>query len=196
MFSFFRKEGKPQHDLRSMSDLELIGQYKSDLDQRIIAELFKRYTHLVFGLCLKYLKNEEDSKDALLEIFEKLITDLPRHEITNFKSWLYSVSKNHCLMILRKVKREILKEDVEKNNSSTILMENEDDVHQEFDGISPEKLRQSIEKLKEEQRICIELFYLDEKSYKEIADTTGYEVVKVKSYIQNGKRNLKMMLSK
>lgn len=196
MFTFSRKGRSGDHNLHKLADADLLLLYKADSDSTIIAELFKRYTYLVFGLCMKYLKNEDDSKDAVMQIFEKLITDLNRHDITNFKSWLYSVSKNHCLMALRKTKVEVPGEDHVFNNYDGELMENEASLHQEAVGIHPDELKNAMDSLKDEQKECVRLFYLEEKSYKEVAEITGYPLMKVKSYIQNGKRNLKIRLDK
>jgi RNA polymerase sigma factor (sigma-70 family) len=196
LFTFSRKERSHDQNLSRLADADLLLLYKSESDNKIIGELFKRYTHLVFGLCMKYFKNEDDSKDAVMQIFEKLLTDLNRHEIHNFKSWLYSVSKNHCLMALRKTKVEIQTDEHIINNYDGGLMENESAAHQEFIDHHPDELKKALNSLKKEQKQCVSLFYLEEKSYKEVAELTGYPLVKVKSYIQNGKRNLKISLSK
>jgi RNA polymerase sigma factor (sigma-70 family) len=57
-----------------------------------------------------------------------------------------------------------------------------------------ETLKKCIDQLKDEQKECIKLFYLEEKCYQEIAESTSYELKKVKSYIQNGKRNLRICM--
>lgn len=183
----------------NLTDKEIVIQYKIRADREMIGILFKRYTHLVYGVCYKYLKDAEESKDAVMDIFEKLTEDLKKHEIENFKSWLYSVSKNHCLMILRKSKPEIRMEDKHLRSFELQLMENDHDMHQwdkEEVTVSLEQMKDSLSGLKEEQRQCLELFYLQNKSYKEIEEITGYSSEKVKSYIQNGKRNMKIILSK
>ena len=160
--------------------------------------LYKRYSHLVLGLCIKYLKDEDEAKDAVMHIFEKLMNDLLKHDIQYFKSWLYTFSKNHCLMIIRSKQSRLSKEiDIQINASS--FMETETNQHL---NVSEEKekeylaLEQAVDSLNEEQKICIDLFYLKEKSYQEISDVTGYTLNEVKSFIQNGKRNLKIKLEK
>lgn len=179
------------------SDAELVGLYKESGEPALLAELFQRYTHLVFGTCLKYLKDKEDSKDAVMQVFEKLISSLKDHEVNNFKSWLYVATRNHCLMQLRSGKNN--KNYFEKIDESDVefasplhLTEDENDVLE----IKLSSLEKSIEKLPEEQKVCIRLFFLEEKSYNQISLSTGYDLKKVKSYIQNGKRNLKMDLEK
>jgi RNA polymerase sigma factor (sigma-70 family) len=175
-------------EMRSeLNDQELLLLYKESADISLAAVLFSRYTHLVFGLCMKYLKDEEDSRDAVMTIFEKLIEDLKKHEISNFKSWLYSVSKNHCLMVLRKKTSE-------NEKIPDLLMKNEYVLHlssEEDKELNLLKLDNCMEKLVEQQRKCIELFFLQEKCYREIEANTGYSSNEVKSFIQNGKRNLK-----
>lgn len=179
-------------NIQSFTDNELITKYKKTSDNSLVGELYKRYSHLVYGVCLKYLKNEEESKDAVLQIFEKLLTDLKKHEIDNFKSWLHSVARNHCLMFLRKQQTQL-----KRVNEYEATYQHEETfaapfaVHEkEENEVMLTKLEQAMTELKEEQRICIELFFLKEKCYNEVADITGYEIKKVKSYIQNGKRNL------
>ena len=194
---FLKFKLNKEKSIRLFSDEELIISYKKSKENRFIGELFERYTHLVFGVCMKYLKNEEDSKDAVMEIFEDLHYKLSDHDISNFKSWIYSVSKNHCLMILRKKKSEERMKEGVYENSQQDFMESLDLFHpinkENLNDKIP-KLKKGIELLKAEQKKCIELLYLQNKSYKEVAEITGYSMKKVKSYIQNGKRNLKIYL--
>jgi len=195
MFLKFRSNKK--NDIHSFSDEELIQSYKKSHNNNLIGILFERYTHLVFGVCMKYLKNEENSKDAVMEIFEDLHTKLVKHEISNFKSWIYSVAKNHCLMILRKDKSEEKIKGHVYENLHQDFMESFDLFHlnnKEVLNDKIPKLKKGIELLKTEQRKCIELLYLQNKSYKEVADITGFSMKKMKSYIQNGKRNLKIYI--
>ncbi len=184
--------------IHKLSDIELIDRYKANNDTLNIGILFKRYTDFVFLVCIKYLKNEQKSKDATMQIFEKLLLDLKKHKIEKFKPWLHIVSKNHCLLQLRKDKYTLKKnKDYEKdyklfmeNETKTYLI-NEEDKEKELN-----KLEVAIQRLNNEQKECIELFYIQEKSYKEVVDETGYSMKQVKSYIQNGKRNLKNILTK
>ncbi len=184
-------------NIQPLTDNELIAEYKRKGDNTLVGELYKRYSHLVYGVCLKYLKNEEESKDAVLQIFENLLEDLKKHDIANFKSWLHSVARNHCLMFLR---RQQTKQ--KRVNEYEATYEHEETfaapfaVHEkEENEVKLTKLEEALTHLKEEQRVCIELFFLEEKCYSEVADITGYEIKKVKSYIQNGKRNLANIMS-
>lgn len=179
-------------NIQSFTDNDLIAKYKKTGNNALVGELYKRYSHLVYGVCLKYLKNEEESKDAVLQIFENLLTDLKKHEIANFKSWLHSVARNHSLMFLRKQQTQL-----KRVNEYEATYQHEETfsapfaVHEkEENEIMLTKLEKAMAGLKEEQRVCIELFFLKEKCYNEVADITGYDIKKVKSYIQNGKRNL------
>ena len=187
----------PANNISSKTDEDLILQYQSEKEITIIGVLFQRYTHLVFGLCLKYLKDKEQSQDAVMDIFEKLVEDLKTHQVTNFKSWIYSVSKNHCLMQLRRTKyqhkhKEIFAKeklgDMEMGGAMHLNGENEREIE-------IQRLEQAIIQLSKEQRKCIELFFLQNLSYADIAKNTQYSLKEVKSYIQNGKRNLKLILS-
>lgn len=176
------------------SDSELLRLYKSSGNLETLGELYTNYIHLVYGVCLKYLNDREESKDAVNKIFEKLIVEIPKFEIQNFKSWLYVLTKNHCLMEIRRLKTE--KKRFE-NFSNDHFMESTDISHpidEDSNDNIEDQLKKCIEKLKEEQKQCIELFYYNSECYKEISEKLEIEENKVKSYIQNGKRNLKICL--
>lgn len=187
----------PLPDTSAFTDLALVAKYRQG-DKNAFGVLFSRYTHQLYGVCLKYLKDSDDSKDAVMQIFEKLQHDLLKHEITYFKSWLYAVARNHCLMQLRRHKG-IYHQPVEDPVHGLEVVEMHSLLHPD-DSTEKEaafrELEQAILQLKDEQRICIELFYLQEKSYKEVADLTGFSLLNVKSHIQNGKRNLKILLER
>jgi RNA polymerase sigma-70 factor (ECF subfamily) len=158
----------------------------------VLAVLYQRYMDLVYGVCLKYLGEPEDARDAVINIFEELVTKLKKHEVDYFKAWLYQLSKNHCLMILRKKKNIPKHVDTEfvhlKDHShpEDVLIREENLVH----------LEDCIGKLVNQQKESIQLFYLQGKCYKEISESTGIEINKVKSFIQNGRRNLKICMEK
>lgn len=177
-----------------LTDQELIQKYKSTQNQEILGELYARYMTLVYGVCLKYLKDREDAKDAVMAIFEKLVDALLKHQVGNFKSWLHVMAKNHCLMILRSAKSKahyIETNDLHLDMEFSLPMHHEDEgkIDNQMDGLD-----ECIERLSDDQKECIKLFYLEEKSYKQVSVESGYELKKVKSYIQNGKRNLKNCL--
>lgn len=177
------------------SDLALISEYKKSKDPRFVGELYNRYLHLVTGACMKYLKHQEDAKDASMDIFEELLVKLLVHEISNFKSWLYSLTRNHCLMKIRKVKN-ITEVDIQDEKIENRFMEKPDFEHLIDESSSEtERLQSAIANLKDNQRLCIELFYLQEMSYKQVSEKTGLDLKQVKSNIQNGKRNLQLILS-
>jgi len=182
-----------------LAEGELIKKYKESHDIEIPGILFQEYTHIVFGICMKYLSDEDQSKDAVMHIYESVVKDLKIYEVDNFKNWLYKVSKNHCLKIIRRDKQDQRHSEYVKSKSSIDIMEFETTMSQMLDGIEEKKieyLKEAVEKLKEEQRKCIELFYFEDKSYLDIVDITGYPLSKVKSYVQNGKRNLLIKLRK
>ena len=176
------------------TDKALIIQYKNTGNIDIIGTLYEPYMPLVYGVCLKYLKNRESAQDAVIDIFEKLIVELPKHDAPdNFKTWLYVVSKNFCLMKIRSNKS---KENI-TDDFSEIFMNNQQDMHpidrDDNEDLLP-LLKKCIEELKDLQRKSVELFYFNELSYREIAEKMNLEEKKVKSYIQNGKRNLKICI--
>jgi len=181
--------------IAQLSDNELITLYKLHKDRNLVGELYKRYSGFCFAVSMKYMKDEDDSQDAVMSVFEKLFDYLLKHNIENFKSWLYSVVKNHCLLELRNSKRQTRHHD--EGQVSENIMENRAFVYQDTDVLledTLQELEKAIPHLSKEQRTCIELFYLHDKSYQEVSEITGYDMKKVKSYIQNGKRNLKIML--
>lgn len=180
--------------IKPLSDELLLSKYRKTKNPDFLGQLYERYMHLVYGVCLKYLKNREDAQDAVIGIFEKINKELLTKEVNDFKPWLYVVAKNFCLMQLRK--EQIQKKQVKEFEKNELLfMENEDDMHLINNNWEPDaldaRLKECLEKLKEQQRSCIELFYFNELCYKEISDNLALDIKKVKSYIQNGKRNLK-----
>jgi RNA polymerase sigma factor (sigma-70 family) len=192
--SFSRKTDKQSN--HGLTDHELILKYRENADPDVITELFQRYTHLVYGVSLKYLDDKDDAKDAVMEIFEGLLEDIPRHEIQNFKNWLHAVTRNHCLMKLRKMKPVRMEIEAIDEKSNEIFMEIPGELHQELvlEEFTRKELKAAMDSLKEPQRRCVELVYLLEKSYHEVCEITGYSLNEVKSHVQNGKRNLKIRL--
>lgn len=183
---------------KQIPDNELIALYKESLDKEIIGELFKRYTQFIFLVSIKYLKNEDDANDAAMQIFEKLFDDLLNHDVANLKSWLYMVTRNQCLMNLRKQQSDLKRnQDYKKDNEN--FMENDFNLHlkeNEVKEVHANAVQNAVNQLNKEQKKCVNLFYFEDKSYSEIARISGYSEKKVKSYIQNGKRNLKNILTK
>jgi RNA polymerase sigma-70 factor (ECF subfamily) len=181
------------HKKNSSSDEELLIDYRKSLSTSVLGILYERYMTLVYGVSLKYLQDEEAAKDAVMQIFEELIEKLPQHEVQSFKSWLYVVAKNHCLMLLRK------KSQTKQLVFDEKFMDFEDDFHLQKamdDERLQRRLDNCIEQLPPHQRTAIRQFYLKELSYKEISLQMRDDIKKVKSFIQNGKRNLKICLEK
>lgn len=189
---------QPHIALENLSDEELIRQFRMNGDQTYFVTLFQRYTHLIYGVCKKYLKQEPLAEDAVMEIYEKLLREIGRHDIQIFKAWLYQVSKNHCLMHLRRHAAHPVDYVEEVKGNAPLLMETEQNVHldEQQKAILEKALLEALQQLNPEQKHCVELFYLADKSYIEICKETGYTLKQVKSFIQNGKRNLKIQLSK
>jgi len=188
------KLNKGKHD--SATDEELVEMFRNSHDPLYMGELYIRYTQLVYGVSLKYLKNQEDAKDATMQIFEKLIIELKKHKVAVFRPWLFVVVKNFCMMEFRKDSR--MKNMVEEVKMQTANVENPNFEHlsdNEEREMILQQMEKGVKRLREEQRKCITLFYLDNKSYKEISKATGYSLNDIKSHIQNGKRNLKNYLT-
>ncbi|MFC2098514.1 RNA polymerase sigma factor [Bacteroidota bacterium] len=176
-------------------DSILLEEYRGTGDLEILGDLYSRYMHLVYGLCLKYLQNRDDAGDAVMQIFEKLIVEIGRHEINNFKSWLYVLSKNFCLMQIRSEKTKERKMDLWVKDQDE-SMESPPEMHPiDEEGMEQHSaLSECIEKLKDEQKDCVQLFYYQNWSYRQIAEILHLEEKKVKSHLQNAKRNLKICL--
>lgn len=175
-----------------ITDNGLLELYYTDRNQEWIGILLERYTLLLLGVCMKYLKDENDAKDCVQQIFLKVLTEAGKYRIDYFKSWLYMVAKNHCLMRLRDKGAKEVKELSEHHAASTDADRQELMASEQTYGL----LEESLKELSEEQRQCVILFYLKKNSYQQISEKTGYSMMQVKSYIQNGKRNLKILLDK
>lgn len=180
-----------ENEFKHIGDQELLSQYYKNNDNRLLGILLQRYTMLLLGVCMKYLKNEETAKDCVQQIFLKVIQELPRYRVQYFKSWLYMIARNHCLMQLRKHNMHTTKE-INENfaEEEHVLLR-----HQEKEKLLS-LIEASLDGLNKEQKTCITLFYLDKKSYQQISEQTGFNLMQVKSHIQNGKRNLKLLVEK
>jgi len=175
-----------------MNEKDLLQQYKMSGELELLGKLFAPYMSLLYAVCYKYLQDSEKSQDAVMQIFESLISKLRLHEVENFKNWLYIFTKNHCLMLLRKDKRAPLVESIHLTQGFELPLETEEDVAWTEENF--ERLESCLLALNPEQQLCVRLFYLEQKCYKAISEQTGFEINKVKSFIQNGKRNLRICM--
>ncbi len=176
----------------TFSDAELVQLYKTTSNANTLGDLYSRYMDLIYGLCLQYLKQPDDAQDAVINIYEELTSKLKKYEVENFKAWLYQLSKNHCLMKLRSQKSKIQYVDAElmhlaENEHLHLVIDKENNLN---------SMEHCIGQLPHEQKQAIQLFYLQEKCYKEIADATAIDINKIRSFIQNGRRNLKICMDK
>jgi RNA polymerase sigma-70 factor (ECF subfamily) len=182
--------GKYQH----ITDQELLEFFYKDHNNEWLGILLQRYTLLLLGVCMKYLKNEEEAKDSVQQIFLKAITELQKYKVEFFKSWIYMVAKNHCLMKIRDRQGKI---PAELNDRLAVTPEEETDRSSLLQNDhAMDLMQEALKELSPEQQQCVTLFYLHKKSYHEISESTGYNMLQVKSYIQNGKRNLRLMIEK
>ncbi len=174
------------------TDKELLASFKKTGDISLLSTLYQRYMDLVFGVCLKYLKDGERCKDAVMDIFDELNTKLRLHEVENFKGWLHVLARNYCLMQLRSPRN------MKTTEFNPVFMYSQQNTHLNGEALEKEenykKLEQCLDILPEEQKQSVMLFYLQNKCYNEIAAITGHDWNKVRSYIQNGKRNLKICI--
>lgn len=177
-----------------ISDQQLLDKFYSDHNNEWLGILLQRYTLLLLGVCMKYLKNEDEAKDSVQQVFLKVIQELHKYKVEYFKSWLYMVAKNYCLMKLRDRQGKIPAEltdrvaaTPEEETDRQALLQNDHTL---------DLLQDGLKELNNEQQQCVTLFYLQKKSYQEITEETGYTMLQVKSYIQNGKRNLRIWIEK
>lgn len=198
------KNGNGTAAAPAATDAQLLAQYKAKGNVEVLGQLYQRYTHLVYGICMKYLKNSQDSEDAVMEIFEGLVEKLRKHEVENFGPWLHTTTRNHCLMQLRSSQSQQKK--AQEYENELAFMESNGLLHLSIEAegtldpeaanqLASQKLALAMARLPGEQQQCLKLFYLENKSYKEVATLTGLDLKKVKSHIQNGKRNLRNYLS-
>ena len=180
----------PYHHI---TDQELLERWYSDHNNEWLGTLLQRYTLLLLGVCMKYMKNEEEARDCVQQIFVKVITELGKYRVEYFKSWIYTIARNHCLMRLRDQHGHA----AELSDSMLAAWDEEPGIntHQKKEQML-QWMGDSLEELGKEQKLCVTLFYLDKRSYQEIASTTGFTLMQVKSHIQNGKRNLKLLMEK
>ena len=189
--SYFQPVNPKLH--KHITDQELLERFYADRDNQWLGILLERYTLLLLGVCMKYLKNEEQARDSVQQIFLKAITELQKYKVEYFKSWIYMVAKNHCLMQLRdkpgkntiEVRDSIPAETIETDKESLLLNEK-----------TYEYMDEALKELNADQQLCVTLFYIEKKSYQQIADQTGYSMMQVKSHIQNGKRNMRLLIEK
>ncbi|MBS1759060.1 MAG: sigma-70 family RNA polymerase sigma factor [Bacteroidetes bacterium] len=178
-----------------ITDKELLEQFYSDRNNEWLGILLQRYTLLLLGVCMKYLKNEEEAKDSVQQVFLKVIQELHKYKVEYFKSWLYMIAKNHCLMRIRDKQGKAFTEITERHADTQPI-----EVTEFSSLIQNEKvydlMQIALNELSKEQQQCVTLFYLQKKSYQQISDDTGFTLLQVKSHIQNGKRNLKIMIER
>lgn len=177
-----------------MSDQELLEKFQADHNNEWLGILLQRYTLLLLGVCMKYLKNEDEAKDAVQQVFLKVIQELHKYKVEYFKSWLYMVAKNHCLMRIREKQGKMMVEITDRFNGETETAADKGSLR--LEDLTFQFMNDSLKELNPEQQQCVTLFYLEKKSYQEVSERTGFSLLQVKSYIQNGKRNLKILIEK
>jgi RNA polymerase sigma-70 factor (ECF subfamily) len=177
----------------NISDTELLNRFYADRDNEWLGILLQRYTMLLLGVGMKYLKNEEEAKDAVQQVFLKAISELHKYKVEYFKSWIYMIAKNHCLMKLRNKGR--FNTEINEKTLTTAAEPESNQVHIEKDK-TLDSLAQALQQLNKEQQLCVTLFYLHKKSYQEISAESSFSILQVKSHIQNGKRNLRIIMEK
>ncbi len=190
---FTKKPGLKPDRFNDITDNELLERFYGEHNNQWLGVLMQRYTLMLLGVCMKYLKNEEEAKDGVQQVFLKAISEMQKYRVEYFKSWVYMIAKNHCLMKLRDKGRHTV--EITERHIAT-PGENSDAGSHIAKEQALNNMASALQQLNKEQQQCVTLFYLEKKSYQEIAEQTGYPLLKVKSHIQNGKRNLKIMLER
>jgi RNA polymerase sigma factor (sigma-70 family) len=175
----------------TLTDEELLSRYYSSKNNRWLGQLLERYTLLLYGVALKYLKEENDARDIVQQVYVKVLEELDKYPVTHFKAWLFTIVRNECLMKLRQVSKKPIV--LHENLNDTPLEEEESNLFQQHEE-NLALLSEALKTLNPKQKECVSLFYLEKLSYQQITERTGYSHQEVKSYIQNGKRNLKIWL--
>ncbi|SHI41496.1 RNA polymerase sigma-70 factor, ECF subfamily [Hymenobacter daecheongensis DSM 21074] len=186
-----------------LSDAELLARYRQHGAVADLGVLYERHMPVVFAICRKYLRPDEDAQDAVMQLFEKLIDTLRRHEVAHFPAWLHATARNHCLMMLRSRQRAgpesgpvlVQFPDAAGVESVGAAHLTDDAEEQELTEARLQALEHALAGLPAAQRRCLELFYLEKKCYRDIAHETGFDLSLVKSHLQNGKRNLRHALT-
>ncbi len=189
---------KKASDINKLTDEQLIEYYQSNYDTNALGVLYKRHTRFVYYVSMKYLKDPERSEDMVMQVFEKLFKELKSQNLIKFQAWLHTVTRNECLMLLRSEQSQLKKQQEFKKDEESD-MEISDELHLTEKKILDKRLdmlQEAVKSLKPEQKQCVELFYIQEKSYVEISEHTGFDIKQVKSFIQNGKRNLRIFLDR
>lgn len=192
MLKFFRK------NITEKSDDELVRLYQQAGDLEVLGVLYERYVELVYGVCLKFFKEKTKAEDAVMAVFEVLVEKVKTQEIRSFRPWLHVVAKNHCLMQLRKKDRTVSFDEMLPSTQAEVVhsagvLHPVDDFEEDGEQLA---LKKCIQSLPPQQKHCVEQFYFEEKSYKEIAELTGDDLGLVRSNIQNGRRNLRICMEK
>ena len=177
------------------SDLDLIEKYRRTGETAYLNDLYRRYLHLVYGVCLRIIKDPHRSEDACMEVFERVTTLLKDQDVRSFQNWLYFVTRNYCYKLVQQPILDLLSSEELEQKTGVSFVEKEREETQIKEAMY-EDLEAGIAQLPEEQRLCVVLFYYQRQSYREIAQTTGQDEKWVKTHLQNGKRKLKILLDK
>ena len=200
MFLKLFRKPKSAVDRPLSEPTDYLSAYRATGDLTILGELYEQHMELVYAVCFNYLRDEDEAKDAVMNLFEQLVTDLRRHDVQQFGPWLHSVARNYCLMQLRKNQSHqkvalVTNTGIDQEDDPILLLPADDADSSDLEG-NLTHMEACLRTLPAEQQTCLTLFYLERKSYTEVADLTGYDLKQVKSYLQNGRRNLKICMQK
>ena len=154
-----------------------------------MSDFFVLYREDVLGLCYYYTRDVELSKDLTMDTFETYLKRGKKGPVINdIKSYLLGIARNLCMAHFKKSKRT---QSIEE--SVLQFMEYEDENAPNGEEVI-DRLMMSMCKLTTDQRRCVELFFIKGCSYNQISKKLNFSYNEVKSFIQNGKRNLKKLM--
>ncbi|GAB3692712.1 sigma-70 family RNA polymerase sigma factor [Spirosoma flavus] len=199
MFLKLFRKSRPSPDRAPRDAADYVARYRATGDLAILGELYEQHMEMIYAVCYNYLRDEDEAKDAVMNLFEQLVNDLRRHDVHQFGPWLHSVARNYCLMHLRKHQAHptvalVSESPTDSDDIIMNLTDDDDTLAEREEDLT--RMEACLQTLPKEQQSCLRLFYLDRKTYTEVAELTGYDLKQVKSYLQNGRRNLKICMSK
>lgn len=184
-------------NLSRFDDTELVELYKKNPDTSLIEELYNRYSKRVYWWALKFLGNRLEAEEMVHDIFAAMMSGMldlyQAREGAKFSSWLYRCVGNQCMKIVRK-RNEVIFNQVEVVDVPEALI-----IDLEVEVIAKEwneQLTSALNRLNQMQRVCCMRFYWDGMRYDEIAEELGITHDQVRSHLQNGLRNLRIIFGR
>jgi RNA polymerase sigma factor (sigma-70 family) len=179
-----------QSAYQEQTDAEVIRSYLATQDARYFTQLYRRYANKVYGKCISILKNDAEARDAMQDIFVKIMLNLGNFgEKSQFSTWVYSITYNYCIDAIRKRKKEktMFSEDIERA-PDVAAEEVPDQFLMEMD---VKNLKVVLEALPDSDRLILIMKYHDDMSIRDIAEILQKTESAVKMKIKRAKEKAK-----